>query len=175
MTNLVFWPDKGLLSPCSQVINFNEELESLVEIMFKSLYKINGSGLAANQVGVSKQVLTCFLGKDKKETVLVNPSIEEEGQAKFTSAIESCVSLPSIKGIVKNERFLQVRVSAQDLDGAPFVMPLKGKDAVIVQHGMDHLQGKTFLDYLSPLSRRLKKKKMQTFLRKHWYELSHGN
>lgn len=171
--SLVFWPNKKLLVPCAKVTVFDEELDTLTKELFTLLRRIDGSGLTANQVGISKQVMVCFLGEDKKETVLINPVVENETETRFVESIESCVSLPSIKCKVKNERYTKIRVEALDIEGSPFVLTLQGKDAVIVQHGMDHIRGETVLKYLSPLSRRLKKKRMQTFAKKHFMERLH--
>jgi peptide deformylase len=120
------------------------------------MYQAPGIGLAATQVNVHRRILVCDVGVDGKQPYcLINPEIvSAEGT---TNAEEGCLSVPEYYDFV--DRAAVIRVRAYDPDGRPFELEAQGMLAVCIQHEMDHLEGKLFVDYLSDLKReRLKKK-----------------
>jgi peptide deformylase len=120
------------------------------------MYAAPGIGLAATQVNVHKRILVCDVGVENKQPYcLINPEIiHAEGS---TNAEEGCLSVPEYYDFV--DRAAVIRVRAFDPDGRPFELDAEGMLAVCIQHEMDHLEGKLFVDYLSDLKReRLKKK-----------------
>jgi peptide deformylase len=128
----------------------------LVADMFETMYAAPGIGLAATQVNVHKRILVCDVGVESKQPYcLINPEIvSAEGT---TNAEEGCLSVPEYYDFV--DRAAVIRVRAFDPDGKPYELTAEGMLAVCIQHEIDHLDGKLFVDYLSELKReRLKKK-----------------
>jgi peptide deformylase len=152
------YPDPRLRITAQPVTVFNAELKRLVADMFEMMYAVPGVGLAATQVDVHKQLLVADMSEDSNQPlVLINPRIlEKDGDQVFQ---EGCLSFPGIYADV--ERALRVKVAAQDIDGNGFVLEVKGPLAACVQHEMDHLVGKLFVDYLSALKRTLLLKRME--------------
>jgi peptide deformylase len=150
------YPDPRLRIRAEPVTNFDIELKTLVADMFETMYAAPGIGLAATQVDVHKRILVCDVGVESKQPLcLVNPEIiRAEGK---TNAEEGCLSVPEFYDFI--DRAATIRVRAQDPDGQSFELDAEGMLAVCIQHEMDHLEGKLFVDYLSELKReRLKKK-----------------
>jgi peptide deformylase len=128
----------------------------LVADMFETMYTAPGIGLAATQVNVHKRILVCDVAVEGKQPYcLINPEIvRAEGQ---TNAEEGCLSVPEFYDFV--DRAATIRVRAFDTTGKAFELDAEGMLAVCIQHEMDHLEGKLFVDYLSELKReRLRKK-----------------
>ena len=150
------YPDPRLRIRAEPVTKFDTELKNLVAAMFDTMYAAPGIGLAATQVNVHKRILVCDIGVDSKQPYcLINPEIiSAEGK---TNAEEGCLSVPEYYDFI--DRAAVIRVRALDLDGKAFELDADGMLAVCIQHEMDHLEGKLFVDYLSELKReRLKKK-----------------
>jgi peptide deformylase len=150
------YPDPRLRIRAEPVTKFDIELKTLVADLFETMYAAPGIGLAATQVDVHKRVLVCDVGGEKREPYcLINPEIlSAEGR---TNAEEGCLSVPEYYDFVDRAAVIEVR--ARDPDGKPFELKAEGMLAVCIQHEMDHLVGKLFVDYLSELKReRLKKK-----------------
>lgn len=152
------FPDPRLRTKAAPVTVFDAELEQLVANMFETMYEAPGVGLAATQVDVHRQVLVMDMSEERSEAhVLINPRIlEKSGEQVYQ---EGCLSFPGIYADV--ERALRVKVAAQRVDGTPFELDVEGPLAVCIQHEMDHLLGKVFVDYLSPLKRSLLLKRME--------------
>lgn len=155
---LLEYPDPRLRITAQPVTVFNAELKRLVADMFEMMYAAPGVGLAATQVDVHKQLLVADMSEDSDQPlVLINPRIlEKDGEQVYQ---EGCLSFPGLYADV--ERALRVKVAAQDVDGKDFVLEVEGPLAVCVQHEMDHLVGKLFVDYLSTLKRTLLLKRME--------------
>ena len=140
------------------VRGFDADLRQLVEDMLESMYAAPGIGLAATQVDVHQRVIVIDVSKDRSEPfVLINPEIlarEEKAESE-----EGCLSVPGIFEDV--ERAAKVRVRAQDANGQFFERDCDEVLAVCVQHEMDHLEGKLFVDYLSDLKRQRIRKKLE--------------
>src|SRR5687768_14980455 len=154
------YPDPRLKKIAAPVTSFGPEIQRLVRDMAETMYAAPGVGLAATQVDVHKRIIVIDISEAHDELrVFINPElVEAEGEAECE---EGCLSVPGFYD--KVTRAAAIRVRAQDEHGKPFELAADGLLAVCVQHEMDHLIGKVFVDYLSPLKRarlaaRLKKK-----------------
>ncbi|WP_114240214.1 peptide deformylase [Dyella sp. C9] len=152
------FPDPRLRTRAEPVRAFDAELKQFVADMFETMYDANGVGLAATQVNVHQQVLVADMSDERNQPlVLINAQIlEKDGEQVYQ---EGCLSFPGIYADVT--RALKVKVKAQDVDGNEVVMDFEGPLAVCIQHEMDHLAGKVFVDYLSPLKRSMLLKRME--------------
>jgi len=141
--------------PVKQV---DDALRKLVDDMFETMYAAPGIGLAATQVNVDKRVIVIDVSEEKDRPLcFVNPEIlARDGVEEME---EGCLSVPGVFETV--ERADHVRVRALDRDGKPFEMEAGGILAVCIQHEIDHLDGKLFVDYLSPLKRARIRKKLE--------------
>lgn len=157
LLTILEFPDPRLRTKAQPVTVFDDALKQLVADMFETMYAAPGVGLAATQVNEHRQLLVMDMSEDKSDArVLINPRIlDKSGEQVFQ---EGCLSFPGIYADV--ERALRVKVAAQDVDGKAFEFEVEGPLAVCVQHEMDHLQGKVFVDHLSPLKRSLLLKKL---------------
>jgi peptide deformylase len=137
----------------------DESVRKLIDDMLETMYAAPGIGLAATQVNVHKRVLVADVSQEQDQPLaFVNPEIiEREGK---TEAEEGCLSVPGIFDKL-NARSARVVVRALDRDGKPFEMEAEGLLAVCIQHEMDHLEGKLFVDYLSELKRTRIRKKLE--------------
>jgi len=151
------FPDERLRRKAAVVETFDESIRKLVSDMLETMYQAKGVGLAATQVDVHKRVIVMDTSEEKNAPLcLVNPEIiAREG---VEESEEGCLSVPGFFEKVK--RAEQVTVSALDRDGKPFELQANALLAVCIQHEMDHLDGKLFVDYLSPLKRQRIKKKL---------------
>jgi peptide deformylase len=150
------YPDPRLRTRARPVEKFDEALGRFIDDLFETMYQAPGIGLAATQVDVHKRLIIMDVTEDRSAPlVFINPEIlEREGAAKTE---EGCLSEPGIFDDI--ERAARVRVRAQDRTGAVFERDLDGVVAVCLQHEMDHLEGKLFVDYLSDMKRdRIRKK-----------------
>jgi peptide deformylase len=152
MTQLTIleYPDPRLHTIAQPVEEFGSWLETLVHDMTETMYHAKGIGLAATQVNIHRRVLIMDLAKDDQPRnlqVFVNPQlIEKKGIQDYE---EGCLSVPGI--FEKLQRFAEVRVQAQDIHGKTFVLDATGVMAVCLQHEIDHLDGKVFVERLSRL------------------------
>ena len=152
------YPDPRLRTKAQPVAVFDAALQALIDNMFETMYAAPGIGLAATQVNVHKQLLILDISEEKNSPlVLINPKIlAREGSQTYQ---EGCLSVPGIYADV--ERADRIRVEAIDRHGQPLELEADGLLAVCIQHEMDHLAGKLFVDYLSPLKRDLVRKKLE--------------
>ena len=150
------FPDPRLRTRAQPVDAVDDALRKLIDDMFETMYEAPGIGLAATQVNVHKRVLVIDLSQDRSEPlVLINPQIIERTGLEETE--EGCLSVPGI--YEKVSRAERIRVRTLDRSGATIEIEASGLLAVCVQHEMDHLEGKLFVDYLSELKRtRIRKK-----------------
>ena len=152
------FPDPRLRTRAAPITVFDARLKQFVADMFETMYAANGVGLAATQVNVHEQVLVIDMSDERNQPlVLINAEIVEKDGAQVYQ--EGCLSFPGVYADVT--RALKVKVKAQDTDGKAFVYEAEGPLAVAVQHEMDHLAGKVFVDYLSPLKRSLLLKRLE--------------
>lgn len=142
------YPDPRLHTKAKPVARVDERIRQLAADMAETMYEAPGIGLAATQVNVHEQVIVIDVSEDKSDLLtLINPEIlAREGECEGE---EGCLSVPGIYETVK--RAQKVTVRALGLDGQPFELEAEDILAVCVQHEMDHLQGKVFVEYLSML------------------------
>jgi peptide deformylase len=151
------YPDKRLRTVATPVETVDETLKALIVDMFHTMYEAPGIGLAATQVNVHKQLLILDISEDRSQPmVFINPRVVAKDGSQIYQ--EGCLSLPGIYADVK--RYNQITVQALDRDGKEFSLDADGLLAVCIQHEMDHLAGKVFVDHLSPLKRALAEKKL---------------
>ena len=156
--NILEFPDPRLRTIAKAVERVDDDLRQLIDDMFETMYDAPGIGLAATQVNVHKRLVVMDLSEDKSEPrVFINPEFEY-----LTDEVdqyqEGCLSVP---GFYENvDRPDRVRVRARDEHGQEFTIEAEGLLAVCIQHELDHLLGKVFVEYLSPLKRNRIKTKL---------------
>ena len=161
--NILRYPDARLHKLAAPVTVFDEGLKRLVADMTETMYAAPGIGLAATQVDVHKQVIVVDVSERRDSlVVLVNPEIVEA--VGVSDIEEGCLSVPSIYELV--ERAERVKVRAYDRNGNAFTLEAQGLLAVCIQHEMDHLKGKVFIEYLSHLKQQRIRAKLAKQLRK---------
>jgi peptide deformylase len=153
------FPDPRLRTVAQPVAVVDDALRQLVDDMLETMYSAKGIGLAATQVDVHRRVLVTDVSEDRREPrVFINPQIiERDGSVE---AEEGCLSVPGIYDTLRT-RAERIRVRALDSNGQPFELDAEGLLAVCIQHEMDHLDGKLFVDYLSELKRNRIRKKLE--------------
>ncbi|MEN9538587.1 MAG: hypothetical protein RLZZ126_822 [Pseudomonadota bacterium] len=152
------FPHPNLHKVAKPVIAVDARVKKLVEDMFETMYDAKGIGLAATQIDVHERIIVIDVSEERNEPiVLVNPELVWTSPTKKLNE-EGCLSVPGIYDGV--ERFEAVKVQALDASGSSRVIEADGTLAVCVQHEMDHLLGKVFVEYLSPLKRNRIKTKM---------------
>jgi peptide deformylase len=157
LRTILEFPDPRLRNRAQPVTRFDEGLAALIDDMLETMYAAPGIGLAASQVDVHQRLIVIDVSKDHNEPlVVINPEIlSREGEA---STEEGCLSVPGIFDEVK--RAAKIRLRAQDKTGATWERDFDDILAVCIQHEMDHLDGKLFVDYLSDLKRERIRKKL---------------
>jgi len=162
LLNILHFPDPRLRTRAAPVERVDETIRQLVDDMFETMYDAPGIGLAATQVNVHKRVITIDISEARNEPlVLINPELlEESGREKMD---EGCLSVPGIYEPVT--RAGAVRVRALDRSGEPFEREAEGLLAVCIQHEMDHLEGRLFVDHLSRLKQERIRKKLEKLRR----------
>ena len=160
MTKLTIlrFPDPKLHTVAKPVADVNAQVKTLVDDMLETMYAFDGIGLAATQVDRHERVVVLDISEGRDQPlVLINPEITwASGEKKLSN--EGCLSVPGVYDDV--ERPLAIKVRALDLDGKMQTHEADGLLAVCIQHEMDHLMGKVFVEYLSPLKRSRIKTKM---------------
>jgi peptide deformylase len=155
--DILHYPDKRLRTVAKPVEKVDDSIKKLVDDMFETMYIAPGIGLAATQVNVHKQVIVIDISEEKNQPLcLINPEIiAEEGTE---TCDEGCLSVPDIYETV--ERSEKVTVRALDQHGEEYTLQADELLAVCIQHEIDHLKGKLFVDYLSPLKQQRIKKRL---------------
>ena len=155
---ILCYPDPRLHTVAKPVQAVDARIRGLVADMLETMYDAEGIGLAATQVNVHKRLLVIDISEKRNERLtLINPEIIEHSGMEETE--EGCLSVPGIYEKVK--RADRIRVRALDRDGKQFELDADGLLAVCIQHEMDHLEGKLFVDYLSDLKRTRIRKKLE--------------
>ena len=153
------FPNPNLRKIAVPVTSFDGDLKYLIDNMFETMYEANGIGLAATQVDVHKRLLVLDVSEERNDPkVFVNPTIDviESDLADYD---EGCLSVPGFYETVSRPK--KIKVSAQDKEGSQFEIEADGVLSVCIQHEIDHLDGKLFVDYLSSLKRNRIKDKLQ--------------
>jgi peptide deformylase len=156
--SILHFPDPRLRKRALPVETVDEGVRALVDDMLETMYAAPGIGLAATQVNVQKRIVVMDVSEGKNQPqVFINPTVlERTGE---TETDEGCLSVPGFYDTVR--RAERVRVSALDRDGEPFEFDASGLLAVCIQHEIDHLDGKLFVDYLSMLKRDRIRRKLE--------------
>lgn len=163
---ILYLPDPRLRTVAKPVESFDNELQTLIDDMFETMYDANGVGLAAPQIGISLRLSVIDVIGDKKpenQIVIINPEIiKNEGEKEFQ---EGCLSVPgAYDTVIRAER---VTVKALNRTGVAFDIDADGLLAECLQHEIDHLNGKLFIDLLSPLKRTMARRKLEKFKRRN--------
>lgn len=152
------FPDERLRTVATEVEKVDEEIKTLVKNMFDTMKDEKGIGLAATQVNVHKRVVVMDVSEEQNTPyVFINPQIVEKNGS--TISEEGCLSVPN--NYAKVDRAESVNVTALNEKGERFELKAEGLLAICIQHELDHLEGKLFVDYLSPLKRNRIKKKLE--------------
>lgn len=147
------FPDQDLRIKAKPVESFDDELKTLTDDMFETMHSVNGIGLAATQVGVAKQVAVIDISPEKNEPlVIVNPAIQILDPSKTEDYDEGCLSVPGF--FEKISRPSDIKLTYQDLNGKKQEIKPEGLLTKVVQHELDHLNGRLFVDHISELKRR---------------------
>jgi peptide deformylase len=156
--DILRFPDPKLHTVAKPVKDIDARIQSLIADMLETMYDANGIGLAATQVDVHERLVVIDTSEERNEPmVLINPEITWMGDERVKGD-EGCLSVPGIYDGV--ERATQVRVKALDANGQERTIEAEGLLAVCIQHELDHLMGKVFVEYLSPLKRNRIKTKL---------------
>ena len=164
MLDILHHPDSRLRKKAAQVNNVDASIRRLVDDMFETMYANQGIGLAATQVNIQKRIITIDISEHKDQKLcLINPEITfKEGQSEHE---EGCLSVPDYYDkVIRAER---IRFRALDQQGDSYEMEADGLLAICVQHEIDHLDGKLFVDYLSTLKQQRVRKKMEKWEKEH--------
>jgi peptide deformylase len=161
---IITYPDPVLRRKAEPVTEFDESLKQLATDLAETMYDAPGAGLAANQIGVCRQIVIIDVSKNKEEKkhlVLVNPEIIEKEGCQLDE--EGCLSVIDLTANV--ERYSKLLVRSQDLDGKVWEFQAEDFFARVIQHEIDHLRGILFVDHLSTLKRSLYKRRLKKLLR----------
>lgn len=162
--NILEFPDPKLRTKARPVTEFDASIKQLVADMFETMYAAPGVGLAATQVDVHQRVIVIDVSEEQNEPlVFINPEVEVLDEV-LHDYDEGCLSVPGFYETVTRPE--HIRVVAQDAEGKSFEMQPEGLLAVCIQHEIDHLDGKLFVDYLSSLKRQRIRKKLEKEHRK---------
>jgi peptide deformylase len=157
LKTILEFPDPRLRIRAQPVLHFDTELQQLVDDMFETMYAAPGIGLAATQVDVHRRVIVLDVSEDRSAPlVVINPEILARTGVDIME--EGCLSVPGY--FDKVERAAKIQLKAQDRQGEFFERECEGLLAICIQHEMDHLEGKLFVDYLSDLKRDRVRKKL---------------
>lgn len=163
LRTIITYPHPVLRQKAEPITVFDDTLKTLVQDMAETMYHAPGVGLAANQIGIARQLVVVDRSTgdtEKKFITLINPVISE-GEGSVADE-EGCLSV--IECYAKVKRFQKIRVTAQDVEGNPLDFIAEDRFARIIQHEVDHLLGTLFIDHLSSLKRALYKKKLKKIL-----------
>ncbi|WPB57182.1 peptide deformylase [Xylophilus sp. GOD-11R] len=151
LLSILSFPDARLHTVARPVQAVDERIRTLVADMLETMYEANGIGLAATQIDVHERVVVIDVSEERDQPmVLINPEITWYGPERVVGE-EGCLSVPGIYDGV--ERATAIRMTALDLEGASYSVEAEGMLAICIQHELDHLLGKVFVEYLSPLKR----------------------
>ncbi|MDA7691046.1 peptide deformylase [Methylophilaceae bacterium] len=155
--NILKYPDQRLYTIANEVKVVNSKIKKLISDMAETMYSAPGIGLAATQVDVHQRIIVIDISEDKNNLlVLINPRLLEKRGEETNQ--EGCLSVPEVFEKVKRAEW--IKVSALDENGKKFELEAEGLLAVCIQHEVDHLLGKVFVDYLSNLKKNRIKKKL---------------
>ncbi|CAH0532275.1 Peptide deformylase 1 [Vibrio stylophorae] len=155
-------PDERLRTIAQPVAEVTPEIQTMVDDMLETMYHEQGIGLAATQVDIHQRIVVIDVSEEGDQPlVLINPEITD--QSGETGIEEGCLSVPEARALVP--RAEQVSIKALDRNGQPFTLDADDLLAICIQHELDHLEGKLFIDYLSPLKRQRIMQKLEKLKR----------
>jgi peptide deformylase len=155
---ILTFPDERLRKVAKPVPEVTPEIQAIVDNMIETMYQEEGIGLAATQVDIHQRIVVIDVSETRDQIrVLINPEIvEKRGEDGIE---EGCLSIPGTRALVP--RASEVTIQALDREGAEYTLEADGLLAICIQHELDHLEGKLFVDYLSPLKRKRIKDKLE--------------
>jgi peptide deformylase len=155
---VLHFPDERLRTVAKEVTEVNAEIQQIVDDMFETMYAEEGIGLAATQVNIHQRIIVIDISEESNQRlVLINPELlYKQGE---TGIEEGCLSVPEQRALVPRAETVKIR--ALDRNGNSFELEADGLLAICIQHEMDHLIGKLFVDYLSPLKRQRIRQKLE--------------
>jgi len=156
--NILYYPDKRLRLIAKPVYEINQKIKNIAQNMINTMHHKEGIGLAATQVNIQLQIIVInTIDQKKNNLVLINPKIiKKEGNI---SIEEGCLSIPEYRASVSRSNYIQVQ--AINLNGEEIEIKAESIMSICIQHEIDHLQGKLFIDYLSELKRERIRKKFE--------------
>lgn len=158
LLKILHFPDPRLRTKAQPVLSVDKTIQKLVDDMFETMYHAPGIGLAATQINVHKKIIVIDISETRNEPwCLINPNLLNYEGIECTE--EGCLSVPGFFEEV--ERAKIITVQALNREGQAFTLKTEDLLAVCIQHEMDHLEGKLFIDYLSPLKRQRIRKKLE--------------
>lgn len=143
--NIIHYPNKILRQKAKPVIKFNKNINQIIKNMLDTMYFYNGIGLAANQVNIRKAIVVIKLYKQNKPLILINPKITFYDKS-FIESTEGCLSIPNTWGRIK--RYKKIKILAINQHQKLFSLTAINYLSICIQHEIDHLNGKLFIDYL---------------------------
>ena len=148
---ILTWPDQRLREVAAPVTEWSEDVSTLIEDMFETMYDYQGVGLAATQIGIPLRIIVLDCGLEQREPIaMVNPVIETcEGETTF---MEGCLSVPGLRAEI--DRAETVTVTFQDANGIQQSLTTTSLLAICVQHEIDHLNGKLYFEHLPPFEQK---------------------
>ena len=156
------FPDERLRTVARNVVSFDSTVQQIIDDMFETMYAEEGIGLAATQVNIHQRIIVIDTSEDRTgRLVLINPEMLE--QRGSTGIEEGCLSVPECRALVPRAEWVKIR--AMNPQGEQFELETDGLLAICIQHEMDHLVGKLFVDYLSPLKRQRIRQKLEKMAR----------
>ncbi len=159
LLNILEFPDPRLRKVAEPITEVDDGIRQLCKDMFETMYEAPGIGLAATQVNVHKRLLVCDISEDQSQPlVFINPEIQQFSEA-VSSYDEGCLSVPGYFEEV--ERPDSIVITALDQNGETFQLQIDGLLSTCIQHEIDHLNGKLFVDYLSPIKRKRIRSKLE--------------
>ena len=159
LLKILIFPDPRLRTVAKAVEEFNDSLKKLTEDMLETMYEGSGIGLAATQVDVHKRVIVVDISEKKDEPlVLINPVLKKVIDPEVKTCSEGCLSVPGF--YEELERPSEIEISFQDVNGLDHTLIANGLLSVVVQHEMDHLEGKMMVDSISNVKREMIRKKL---------------
>ncbi|PIJ42232.1 peptide deformylase [Tatumella sp. OPLPL6] len=161
---VLHYPDERLRKVAKPVAQVTSDIKQIVDDMFETMYAEEGIGLAATQVDIHQRIIVIDVSEERNERlVLINPEILTKcGE---TGIEEGCLSIPEQRALVP--RAEKVSVRALNREGEQFELDADGLLAICIQHEIDHLEGKLFIDYLSPLKRQRIRQKLEKLARQN--------
>ncbi len=159
---VLHFPDERLRTVAAPVKEVNKDIQRIVDDMFETMYAEEGIGLAATQVDIHQRIIVIDVSENREQQlVLINPELlEKSGE---TGIEEGCLSIPEQRALIP--RAERVKIRALNRDGDSYELETDGLLAICIQHEMDHLMGKLFVDYLSPLKRQRIRQKLEKLAR----------